>query len=312
MSLVFAVGDQAILPGTAELLSPCPQPGKHFDHGLQQEGFDELYDQSFDCDDPSVNGILFDLYSKLGITEHELIEDVYANVVDSTIACSPPIPSCCSLDTSYIQGPVHLKGRLKNHLGFWQRIKKNRWVFSVIRDGYALPFLELPSRHEMKNHKSAFEEETFVSEQIMELLSAGCVTETNQSDAHVISPLGVVRNGSKKRLILDLRYVNKYLRIPKFKYEDIRTARDIFSLGDWFFKFDYKSGYHHVDIFPSHQKFLGFSWTVQGQRKCFVFSVLPFGLASAPFVFTKTQKPLLSTGANKEAESSPTWMLEQG
>ena len=48
MSLVFAVGDQAILPGTAELLSPCPQLGKHFDHGLQQEGFDELYDQSFD------------------------------------------------------------------------------------------------------------------------------------------------------------------------------------------------------------------------------------------------------------------------
>lgn len=103
---------------------------------------------------------------------------------------------------------------------------------------------------------------------------------------------GVVRNGSKKRLILDLRYVNKYLRISKFKYEDIRTVHDIFSLGDWFFKFDYKSGYHHVDIFPSHQKFLGFSWTIQGQRKCF-FSVLPFGLASAPFVFRKIQKALV-------------------
>ena len=113
MSLVFTVGDQAILPGTAKLLSTCPQPGKHFDHGLQQEVFDELYDQSFDCDDPSANGFLFDLYSKLGITEHELIEDVYANVVDSTIVGSPHIPSCCSLDTSYIQGPVHVKGRLK-------------------------------------------------------------------------------------------------------------------------------------------------------------------------------------------------------
>ena len=63
MSLVFAVGDQAILPGTAELSSPCPQPRKHFDCGLQQDGFDKLYDQSFDYDDPSANGILFDLYS---------------------------------------------------------------------------------------------------------------------------------------------------------------------------------------------------------------------------------------------------------
>ena len=94
-------------------------------------------------------------------------------------------------------------------------------------------------------------------------------------------------------MILDLRYVNKYLRIPKFKYEDIRTVRDIFSIGDWFFKFNYKSGYHHLDIIPSHQKFLGFSWTIQGQRKGFVFSVLPFGLASAPFIFTKIQKVLV-------------------
>ena len=293
MSLVFAVGDQAILPGTAKRPSLCPQPGKHFDRGLQQEGSDELHDRNFDYHDPFVNDNLFDLYSKLGITEHEMREDVYDNVVDSTIVGSPPIPSCCLLANSCTQEPVHVKGRLKNHLGFWQRIKANRWVISVINDGYALPFIELPPRNVLKNHKSAFEEETFVSEQIMELLAAGCVTETNRSDVHVISPLGVVRNGSKKRLILDLRYVNNYLRIPKFKYEDIRTGRDIFSLGDWFFKFDYKSGYHHVDIFPSHQKFLGFSWTMQGQRKCFVFSVLPFGLASAPFVFTKIQKALV-------------------
>ena len=230
MSLVFAVGDQAILPGTAERPSLCPQPGKHFDRGLQQEGSDELHNRNFDYDDPFVNGNLFDLYSKLGITEHEMREDVY-DVADSTIVGSPPIPSCCLLANSCTQEPVHVKGRLKNHLGFLQRIKANRWAISVISDGYALPFIK-------KKHKSAFEEETFVSEQIMELLAAGCVTETNRSDVHVISPLGVVRNGSKKRLILDLRYVNNYLRIPKFKYEDIRTVHDIFSLGDWFFKFD--------------------------------------------------------------------------
>ena len=67
----------------------------------------------------------------------------------------------------------------------------------------------------MTNHKSAFEEEAFVSGQIMELLSAGCVIETTPSDVHVISPLGVVRNGSKERMILDLRYVNGVLTNPQ-------------------------------------------------------------------------------------------------
>ena len=48
-----------------------------------------------------------------------------------------------------------------------------------------------------------------------------------------------------------------------------------------------------MDIFPSHQKFLGFNWTIQGQKKCFFFLVLPFGLVSPPLVFTKIQKALV-------------------
>ena len=72
-------------------------------------------------------------------------------------------------------------------------------------------------------------------------------------------------------------------------------ARDIFELGDWFFKFSYKSGYHHVDILPNHQKFLGFSWTIAGEEKWFTFMVLPFGLASTPYVFSKIQKVLSKT-----------------
>lgn len=55
---------------------------KHFDCGLQQEGPDELSDQNFDHDDLFVNSNLFDLYSKLGITEHEIREDVYEVVAN--------------------------------------------------------------------------------------------------------------------------------------------------------------------------------------------------------------------------------------
>ena len=48
-----------------------------------------------------------------------------------------------------------------------------------------------------------------------------------------------------------------------------------------------------MDILPPHQKFLGFSWTLAGVKKWVVFSVLRFGLASAPYVFTKLQKALV-------------------
>ena len=73
----------------------------------------------------------------------------------------------------------------------------------------------------MANHKSAYDEKAYVTQHIKELLLSGCITEVSRSDACVVSPLGVVKNSVKKRLILDLRYLNKFLRIPNFKYEDI-------------------------------------------------------------------------------------------
>ena len=57
--------------------------------------------------------------------------------------------------------------------------------------------------------------------------------------------------------------------------------------------FDLISGYHHVEIHEDHQCFLGFSWKFRnGVTRYFVFTVLPFGLSSAPHIFTKVLKPL--------------------
>ena len=59
------------------------------------------------------------------------------------------------------------------------------------------------------------------------------------------------------------------------------------------FSFDLKSGYYHVEIFEGHQTYLGFSWkhSNSSQMEFYVFTVLPFGLSSAPHVFTNILKP---------------------
>ena len=54
-----------------------------------------------------------------------------------------------------------------------------------------------------------------------------------------------------------------------------------------------KAGYHHVEFFPEHRVFLAFSWDFgTGMTRYFQFTVLPFGLSSAPFIFSKLLKPL--------------------
>ena len=162
--------------------------------------------------------------------------------------------------------------------------------------GYCLPFLTKPATAKFfKNHGSARRHADFVQEETTKLTYSGSLLEVKESDLAVCSPLGVANNSNGKlRLILDLRFVNKHLRVHKFKYEDIRTACDLFIRGDWFFKFDYTSGFHHIDILPQPTKFLGCSWELDGHRRFFKFVVLPFGLPSVPFVFTKIQRALVS------------------
>ena len=62
----------------------------------------------------------------------------------------------------------------------------------------------------------------------------------------------------------------------------------------YMFSFDLKNGYHHIDIAQEHQTFLGFSWRAPDSinKIFYIFTVLPFGLSSAPYVFTKVLKPL--------------------
>ena len=84
----------------------------------------------------------------------------------------------------------------------------------------------------------------------------------------MINPLTVPDNGNKLRLILDCRYINQHLQVPKLKCEDIRTIRDLFQKDDYFFKCDIKQGYPHIDI----QKYLGFAWEIDGKLRFFVFT----------------------------------------
>ena len=120
------------------------------------------------------------------------------------------------------------------------------------------------------------------------------VKETNNTP-DVISPLSATENSAvKKRLILDLRYVNKHIHTHKVKFDDWKGLQNFLNASSKFmFKFDPESRYHHIYINETFQTYFGFSWKIDGKVRYFVFTVLPFGLNSAPFLFTKIVRPLV-------------------
>ena len=53
------------------------------------------------------------------------------------------------------------------------------------------------------------------------------------------------------------------------------------------FTYDLKGAYHHISIFSEHRRYLGFSFTENGDNAYYVFNSLPFGIRTAGHIFTK-------------------------
>ncbi|VDI40303.1 Hypothetical predicted protein [Mytilus galloprovincialis] len=182
-----------------------------------------------------------------------------------------------------------VKGRLKEHFNYWQDIDTNTFVLDIIKNGYSIPFITSPPVMFNENNKSAYNNAEFVSEAITDLLRNNCIVQV-KSRPHVVNPLTVsVQSSGKKRLILDLRLVNEHVWKSKIKFEDWRVALQYFDRNNYTFKFDLRSGYHHLDIEQSCHTYLGFSW----KQNFYVFTVLPFGLSSSPYIFTKCLRLLV-------------------
>lgn len=112
-----------------------------------------------------------------------------------------------------------LRNRLRNHKEFWSSICTSVLVLSVITTGYMLPWINgLPPAHFQKNHPLAFQHPEFVTEAVSTRVVTGAAMKVFHRP-WIVSPLGVVPKGvDKLRLILDLRFVNSFLRVDSFKY----------------------------------------------------------------------------------------------
>ncbi|XP_062577375.1 uncharacterized protein LOC134239230 [Saccostrea cucullata] len=177
-------------------------------------------------------------------------------------------------------------GRLRSQVSEWKDMGANESIVQLIKVGYRIPFKTEPQSIVLRNNRSA-QEPKFVSKEIENLLKKGCVSKVGKIPK-VVNPLTVARNrNGKPRLVLDCRHLNPHLHKFKYRYEDASVAKEMFKKGDFIFTFDLKSAYHHVEIFSEHRNFLGFSWEVEGKTHYYVFNVLPFGLSTAGYIFTK-------------------------
>ena len=187
------------------------------------------------------------------------------------------------------QRPV--SGRLTHFATNWEKISNDPWVQETI-SGSRLEFRCIPQQGSRPGRMHLDAEKSQVLSQEVENLAAKEAIQLVADDSEgYTSPIFLVpMSDGSWRPVINLKSLNRYV-ITHFKMESIRTVKGLMQRGDWLVKLDLKDAYLTVPIHSSHQKYLRFQW--QGQT--WEFKVLPFGLSSAPYTFSKLMKPVVST-----------------
>lgn len=185
-------------------------------------------------------------------------------------------------------------GRLQLFAEAWLDRIQDRWVLSTVSGGYKLELSEFPPpRFLTSNVPKDLGKRRSLALALDHLLSQGVIRELpveEQGLGFYSNLFTVPKPNGDVRPILDLKALNKFLRVQSFRMESIRSVVASLQGGELLASIDIKDAYLHVPIFLDHQKLLRFAVN----QRHFQFVALPFGLATAPRVFTKVLAPLLA------------------
>lgn len=172
----------------------------------------------------------------------------------------------------------------------WRNITSDPFILQAI-SAYRLPFSHQPPFQVREPQTRLFKiEEQICSQEISCLLRKGAIEKTVECTDQFLSPFFIINKSSGGwRFILNLKSLNKFIIAPHFKLQNWKTVIRLLFPNDFLASIDLEDAYFLIPVHQDDRKFLRFRF--QGQL--FQFRVLPFGLASAPYIFTKILKPVI-------------------
>lgn len=185
-------------------------------------------------------------------------------------------------------------GCLQNHLQAWKDIGAGDEILTVLEKGYIpeFPGDQPPLTTNWLPYESATSPllREVLGDQVQTLLEKEAIelVRKTQSMGFYSHVFLVRKKSGKMRPVVNLRALNAFLKVSKFKMETARSIASAVLPFDWATSLDLTDGYFHCPIGKSFRKYLRF--VVSG--KVYQFRALPFGLATAPSVFTLLLRPL--------------------
>ena len=188
-------------------------------------------------------------------------------------------------------------GRLLGRTTQWARLDPGRWVLGVVASGYKVEFTAPPPTYDLPNvtpvpgdpgRRLALEEElqALLSKHAVEPVPANQALPLFRS-RFFLAP----KKQNQWRPILNLRPLNRRFVRPKgFRMETLHNIIPLLTPGMWATTVDLQDAYLHIPIDPDDRRFLAFHY----RGVDYQFRTLPFGLSTAPRVFTRMTRPILA------------------
>ena len=198
-----------------------------------------------------------------------------------------PLPN----DSSKASLSPPVGGHLRSFRRDWLTNKCSQNVLNIITNGYVLPFRSKPNLIRFPlilSEYKAQQKDQALATCIQSLLSKNAIERVeNVKSLRFYSRLFLVPKPHQRwRPVIDLNRLNTFLHVEKFKMETPESIRTSLNPGEWVSSIDLSDAYLHIPIHPTSRKYLRFCYKAQ----VFQFTSLPFGLATAPQVFTMIVK----------------------
>ena len=131
-----------------------------------------------------------------------------------------------------------------------------------------------------------------VSKEVSILLEKTAVGYIPPSEDQFVSPIFVVpkKDCEDRRVILNLKILNSYIRKITFKLEGYDTIINMIKRHDYFVSIDLTDAFIMLSINESCYKYLCFDW----ENRRLHYRCMPFGMTSSPRIFTKVFKSVLT------------------